>query len=95
LERDRTVKDYLDLLDEGTGLLLVGGQTVNLWAERYRSKDPAISWMSQHAKNAQEAMELGHHEDTDWSNFFPIKLMQEHPVEAVRNFTKYQLKPNA
>lgn len=42
LERNRTVKDYLDLLDEGTGLLLVGGQAVNLWAERYRSEDPAI-----------------------------------------------------
>jgi len=41
LERDRTVKDYLDLLDEGTGLLLVGGQAVNLWAERYRENEPA------------------------------------------------------
>lgn len=42
LERKRTVKDYLDLLDEGTGLLLVGGQAVNLWAERYRDKDASI-----------------------------------------------------
>ena len=233
MERDRTVKDYLDLLDEGTGLLLVGGQAVNLWAERYREKEPAIlrfqpftsrdadfyrrapklrlppnwkelprptkgrmrivthalegpegqtaevirsvngltekevedgsipityagrsmwflvppalfqaklanlksidqegrqdlkhfqllipvtrcffedlltqhtsserptqaiSWMSQHAKNVQEAIKLGHHEATDWNSFFPIKLMQDHPSEAVRNFAKYQLKPNA
>ncbi|MFP4261275.1 MAG: hypothetical protein ACLFS1_09370 [Opitutales bacterium] len=29
-------------LDEGTGLLLVGGQAVNLWAERYRSEDATI-----------------------------------------------------
>lgn len=42
LIRERTVKDYLDLLDEGTGLLLVGGQAVNLWAEKYREKDPVI-----------------------------------------------------
>lgn len=42
MERDRTVKDYLDLLDEGTGLLLVGGQAVNLWAERYQNKDAKI-----------------------------------------------------
>lgn len=42
LIRERTVKDYLDLLDEGTGLLLVGGQAVNLWAEKYREKNPVI-----------------------------------------------------
>jgi hypothetical protein len=42
LERDRTVEDYFELLDEGTGLLLVGGQAVNLWAERYRDIEPSI-----------------------------------------------------
>lgn len=42
MKRDRTVKDYLDLLDEGTGLLLVGGQAVNLWAERYQAIEPKI-----------------------------------------------------
>jgi hypothetical protein len=232
LERNRTVKDYLDLLEEGTGLLLVGGQAVNIWAELYRAKEPAIleylpftsgdadfyrraqklklppnwkelplptkgrmrivanvlegpegqkaevirsvngltqqevedgsipityadrpmwflvpsalfqaklenlksiaqegrqdvkhfkllipvtrcffddllqqhnsterptraiGWMSQHAQNVQEAIKLGHHEATDWNSFFPIERMQEHPSEAVRNFAKYQLKPN-
>lgn len=232
MERNRTVKDYLDLLDEGTGLLLVGGQAVNLWAERYRDKDAtiikylpftsgdadfyrrksklklppnwkelplptkgrmrivanvlegpegqkaevirsvngltqkevedgsipityvdrpmrflvppslfqaklenlksidqegrqdlkhfnllipvtrcffddlltqhtaserpikAIEWLSQHAKNVQTAIKLGHHEDTDWNTFFPIERMNEHPSEAVRNFAKCQLKPN-
>ena len=42
MERTHTVKDYLDLLDEGTGLLLVGGQAVNLWAERYQIEEPEI-----------------------------------------------------
>jgi len=42
LERDRTVSDYIDLLNEGTGLLLVGGQAVNLWAERYQVEEPEI-----------------------------------------------------
>ena len=140
LERNRTVKDYLDLLDEGTGLLLVGGQAVNLWAERYRDKDAsiinylpftsgdadfyrraprlkllipvtrcffddlltqhasserstqAIAWLSQHAKNVKEAIQLGHHEKANWNKFFPIEMMAEHPSEAVRNFRKYQLK---
>lgn len=145
MERNRTVKDYLDLLDEGTGLLLVGGQAVNLWAELYKENEPAIlelqpftsrdadfyrrvkklkkhlkllfpitrcffndvltqhtsserptmaiEWMGQHANNVKEAIELGHHNDTDWNNFFPIERMKEHGSEAVRNFTKYQLKP--
>ena len=233
LERTRTVKDYLDLLDEGTGLLLVGGQAVNLWAELYKDKEPAIldlqpftsrdadfyrrapklklpanwtrlplptkgrvkivthalegpegqgaevirtvngltqieiedgsiaieyatrpmwflvppalfqakleniksldqenrqdlkhfkllipvtrcffddllakhvsderparaiNWMTQHAKNVREAIKLGHQDETNWDTFFPIGRMLEHPREAVRNFTKYQLKPNA
>lgn len=43
MERNRTVKDYLDLLNEGTGLLLVGGQAVNLWAERYQAEETKIS----------------------------------------------------
>ena len=231
MERNRTVKDYLDLLDEGTGLLLVGGQAVNLWAQLYKENEPAIlelqpftsrdadfyrrvkklklpsnwtelplptkgrvrivthaltgpegqtaevirtvngltekeiedgsiaieyahrpmwflappalfqaklanlksidqkgrqdskhlkllfpitrcffndvltqhtsserptmaiEWMGQHANNVKEAIELGHHNDTDWNNFFPIERMKEHRSEAVRNFTKYQLKP--
>ncbi len=42
MERNREAKDYLDLLDENTGLLLVGGQAVNLWAEKYQSVDPSI-----------------------------------------------------
>jgi hypothetical protein len=233
LERNRTVKDYLDLLDEGTGLLLIGGQAVNLWAERYQSDEPAIleyqpftsrdadfyrrapklrlppnwtelpvptkgrvrivthelqgpdgqiaevirtvnglndeellhgsipieygdklmwflvppalfqaklanikslnqegrqdlkhfkllipvtkcffddvlkehtttdrptktiAWMGQHAKNVKEAIELGHQEDANWDTFFPIERMNEHPSDAVRNFARYQLKPNA
>lgn len=232
MERNRAVKDYLDLLDEGTGLLLVGGQAVNLWAERYQAMEPAIlnyqpftscdadfyrrapklklppnwtrlhlptkgrvkivthalegpegqtaeiirtvngltekevedgsivieyanrpmwflvppalfqakleniksldqkdrqdlkhfkllipvtrcffndvltsftsserptraiSWMTQHAKNIQEAIKLGHYKDTDWNTFFPIELMAKHPSEAVRNFTKHQFKAN-
>lgn len=233
MERDRTVKDYLDLLEEGTGLLLIGGQAVNLWAERYKAQEPAIlqfqpftsrdadfyrrspklrlppnwtqlplptkgrvkivtlalqgpegqiaevirnvngltqkeiedgsipieyadkamwflgpsalfqaklenlksidqegrqdlkhlkllipvtrcffndlltqhtsnerptraiDWMSQHAKNVKQAIQLGHHSDADWNTFFPIELMGEHPSEAVRNFTKYQLQQDA
>jgi len=55
----------------------------------------AIPWMRQHAKNVQKAIKLGHHEATDWNSFFPIKLMHDQPSEAVRNFAKYQLKPNA
>ena len=232
MERDRTVKNYLDLLEAVTGLLLVGGQAVNLWAERYQAKEPvilkfqpftsrdadfyrrapklklppswtelpiptkgrmriithalqgpegqtaevinsvnglkdkeieagsilityahkpmwflvppalfqaklenlksldqegrqdlkhfkllipvtrcffddvlmshtsserptrAITWMSQHAKNVQEAIKLGHYKGTDWNIFFPIELMTEHPSEAVRNFTKHMLKLN-
>lgn len=231
MERNRTVKDYLDLLEEGTGLLLIGGQAVNVWAELYRAKEPAIleylpftsrdadfyrraqklklppnwkelplptkgrmrivanvlkgpegqkaevirsvngltqkevedgsipityadkpmwflvppalfeaklenlksidqegrqdlkhfkllipvtrcffddllerhdvsqrptrpiEWMSQHSKNVERAIKLGYHEDADWDTFFPIERMLEHPSEAVRNFTKYQLKP--
>lgn len=230
MERDRTVKDYLDLLDEGTGLLLVGGQAVNLWAERYQEVDRAIlkyrpytsrdadfyrrapklklppdwivlplptkgrvrivthalqgpegqtaevirtvngltekeveegsisieyahklmwflvpsalfqaklenlksidqagrqdlkhlnilmpvtrcffkevlmehtsnerpartiNWMSQHVKNVREAIQLGYHDDADWDTFFPTEQMSDHPSEAVRNFSKYQLK---
>jgi hypothetical protein len=227
LERNRTVEDYLDLLDEGTGLLLVGGQAVNLWAERYQAENSAIlelqpftsfdadfyrrrpklrlpsnwtelplptkgrtrlvthtlegpkgqsaeiirsvngltpkeleegsiaieyagrpmcflappalfqaklenlkcidqdgrqdlkhfqllipitrcffrdllaqhtstgrpvrgiAWMSQHAKNAREAIERGFHSATGWNTFFPMELMNDHPSEAVRNFAKF------
>ena len=42
LERKRTVKDYIDLLDADTGLILVGGQAVNLWAEKYQTQDANI-----------------------------------------------------
>jgi len=42
LEKNRTVKDYIDLLDADTGLILVGGQAVNLWAEKYQSLDANI-----------------------------------------------------
>lgn len=43
MERNRRVDDYFDLLKEETGLILVGGQAVNLWAERYQAKDTSIS----------------------------------------------------
>jgi len=150
LERNRTVKDYLDLLEEGTGLILIGGQAVNLWAELYRAREPTIleylpftsrdadfyrraqklklppNWKElplptkgrmrivanvlegpegQKAevirsvngltqKEVEEAIELGHQDSSDWETFFPIELMINHPCEAVRNFTKYQLTPN-
>jgi hypothetical protein len=232
LERNRTVKDYLDLLEEGTGLILIGGQAVNLWAELYRAREPtileylpftsrdadfyrraqklklppnwkelplptkgrmrivanvlegpegqkaevirsvngltqkevvdgsipityadkpmwflvppalfqaklenlksidqegrqdlkhfkllipvsrcffrdvltqyisserptrAIDWMNQHIQIVKEAIELGHQDSSDWETFFPVELMINHPCEAVRNFTKYQLTPN-
>jgi hypothetical protein len=66
----------------GTGLLLVGGQAVNLWAELYKKNEPEILELQPFTSR-----------DADWSAFFPIELMREHPCEAVRNFTKYQLKP--
>lgn len=53
----------------------------------------AIEWMSQHAKHAQEVIQLGYHDNADWNTFFPIELMAEYPSQSVRNFTKYQLKP--
>jgi len=49
--------------------------------------------MSQHAKNVREAIELGHQPSAEWDTFFPIEIMSNHPSEAVRNFTAYQLKP--
>jgi len=42
LEKKRTVKDYIELLDAETGLILVGGQAVNLWAEKYQTVDTNI-----------------------------------------------------
>jgi hypothetical protein len=55
----------------------------------------AIEWLSQHAKNVRKAIKLGHHKETDWNTFFPIDRMKAHPSEAVRNFAKFQLQPNA
>ncbi|MFP4165708.1 MAG: hypothetical protein ACLFUF_00895 [Opitutales bacterium] len=55
----------------------------------------AIDWLSQHAKNLQEAIRLGYRDEADCNSFFPVELMKEHPSEAVRNFIEYQLKPNA
>jgi len=64
--------------------------------ERHTSTDRparAIAWMSQHAVNIQEAIKLGHLPSTEWNTFFPMAAMTDHPSEAVRNFTAYQLKP--
>jgi activator of 2-hydroxyglutaryl-CoA dehydratase len=52
LEENRTVKDYIDLLDTGTGLILVGGQAVNLWAEKYQSLDARILAFHVHQQGA-------------------------------------------
>jgi len=40
LERKLAVNDYLPLL--GRDLVLVGGQAVNLWTERYLPKEHSI-----------------------------------------------------
>lgn len=42
LEKNRTVKDYIDLLNADTGLILIGGQAVNLWAEKYQTVNATI-----------------------------------------------------